>query len=154
MSEQTSLTGRARPFPWRCTQCKEKEVYPLETDYTTTVKHDGRPYMIRIPALPIPTCRRCGTRTFTSEEDDRIVAALRVQLGLLTPREIQDHRSQLALSQHELAEQLGVAPEMISRWEAGALIQSQAMDNLLRLFFESEEVRTRLRRRVREKVTT
>ena len=51
------------------------------------------------------------------------------------------------MSQQELAEQLGVAKETISRWETGAMIQSRAMDNLLRLFFESEEARTLLRRR-------
>ncbi len=51
------------------------------------------------------------------------------------------------MSQQELAEQLGVAKETICRWETGAMIQSRAMDNLLRLFFESEEVRRLLGRR-------
>jgi len=46
-----------------------------------------------------------------------------------------------------MAELLGVAKETISRWETGALIQSRAMDNLLRLFFESEDVRRRLDQR-------
>jgi hypothetical protein len=44
-----------------------------------------------------------------------------------------------------MAEQLGIAKETIARWEAGLMIQSRAMDNLLRLYFESEEVRSRLR---------
>src|SRR5262249_5932204 len=43
------------------------------------------------------------------------------------------------------AERLGVAPETISRWVNGALIQSRAMDNLLRLFFALPEVRDVLR---------
>ena len=38
-----------------------------------------------------------------------------------------------------------VAPETISRWVNGALIQSRAMDNLLRLFFALPEVRDALR---------
>lgn len=147
MSDKVPPTGRDRPFPWRCFECKAKEVFPAPTEYTTTVKHDGRGYTIRIPDLAIPTCRKCGAQTFSVGDDDRIIAALREQLGLLAPQEIQRRRGQFRLSQQALAEQLGVAKETISRWETGALIQSRAMDNLLRLFFESEEARTLLRRR-------
>ena len=48
-----------RPFPWRCA-CREKQVFPLETDFTTEVKHNGRLYTVRVPDLAIPTCRNCG----------------------------------------------------------------------------------------------
>ncbi len=147
MSNKIPPVGRDRPYPWRCVECKADEVYPQVTDYTTTVKHDGRSYTIQIPDLAIPTCRNCGDQTFTIAGDDRVFAALRVQLGLLTPQEMQERRGQLDLTQQELAEQLGVAKETISRWETAALIQSRAMDNLLRLFFESEEVRRLLRQR-------
>jgi putative zinc finger/helix-turn-helix YgiT family protein len=147
MSDNISPAGRDRPFPWRCVECKAKEVFPRATDYTSTVKHDGRAYTIRIPDLAIPTCRTCGQQVFSAAVDDRIIAALRAQLGLLTPEEMQARRGQLGLSQQEMAEQLGVAKETISRWETGAMIQSRAMDNLLRLFFESEEVRGFLERR-------
>ncbi len=145
MSDKNSAVGRDRPFPWRCFECKAKEVFPKATDYTTTRKHDGREYTIRVPDLAIPTCRKCGAQTFSVGDDDRIFAALRVQIGLLTPQEIRQRRG--LLSQQELAEHLGVAKETISRWETGALIQSRAMDNLLRLYFESEEVRTLLAKR-------
>jgi putative zinc finger/helix-turn-helix YgiT family protein len=139
--------GRDRPYPWRCVECKADEVFPQATDYTTTVKHDGRPYSIHIPDLAIPTCRNCGDQLFTAESDDRIIAALRAQIGLLTPQEVLTQRSGLDLTQQEMAEQIGVAKETISRWETGALIQSRAMDNLMRLFFGSEDVRRLLRER-------
>jgi putative zinc finger/helix-turn-helix YgiT family protein len=147
MSDNNPLAGRARPFPWRCVECRAKEVFPQATDYTTTVKHDGRSYTVHIPDLEIPTCRKCGEQLFTVGIDDRVVAALRAQVGLLTPEEIQQHRGQLEMTQQEIADQLGVAKETISRWETGGMIQSRAMDNLLRLFFESEEARQLLRRR-------
>ena len=147
MSEMPPPVGRDRPYPWRCFECKAKEVFPKVTDYTTTRKHDGRSYTIRVPDLEIPTCRKCGEQTFAVGDDDRIIAALRAQVGLLMPAEILKRRGQLEMSQQELAEQLGVAKETICRWETGAMIQSRAMDNLLRLFFDSEEVRTLLRRR-------
>jgi putative zinc finger/helix-turn-helix YgiT family protein len=145
MSDLLPPAGHDRPFPWRCLECKAREVYPLATDYTTTVKHDGRAYTIRIPDLEIPTCRNCGTQVFSVADDDRIFAALRARLGLLTPQEIQQQRGRLEITQQELADKLGVDIDQIARWEAGELVQARAMDNLLRLFFESEEVRLLLR---------
>src|ERR1700683_919056 len=111
----TPPVGQDRPFPWRCLECRENEVYPLPTDYTTTVKHDGRPYTIQIPDLTIPTCRKCGAQVFTSNEDERIRDTLRDHMGLLTSQEIQAHRAELGLSQQELAEPLGIAKETIYR---------------------------------------
>jgi putative zinc finger/helix-turn-helix YgiT family protein len=138
--------GHDRPFPWRCIECGNKEIYPLATDYTTTIKHDGRPYTIRIPDLEIPTCRKCGDQLIDYDADERIRDTLRAHVGMLTSQEINANRLELGMNQQELAEQLGVAKETISRWETGA-IQSRAMDNLLRLFFESREVRRLLERR-------
>jgi len=147
MSDKKPPVGRDRPFPWRCVECRAKEVFPEPTDYICTRKHDGRDYEIHIPDLEIPTCRECGEQLFTVAIDDRIVAALRARVGLLTPQQMHKGRSQLGMTQQELADQLGVAKETISRWETGGMIQSRAMDNLLRLFFESEEVRRLLRKR-------
>ncbi len=145
MPEQLLPVGRDLPFPWRCVACREKEVYPLVTDYTRTVKHDGLPYTVHIPDLEIPTCRKCGERSFTAETEDRVTAALRKQAGLLTPPDMQRWRGQLQLSHGAVAEQLGVTQETIANWESGSMIQSRAMDKLLRLFFCSEEVRRLLR---------
>jgi putative zinc finger/helix-turn-helix YgiT family protein len=147
MSDNIPPVGRDRPFPWRCFECNATEVFPKVTDYTTTVKHDGRSYTIRVPDLALPTCRKCGAQTFSVGDDEPIRATLRAQLGLLAPQEIRQKRGQFELSQQEMAEQLGVAKETISRWETGALMQSRAMDNLLRLFFGSEEVRRLLRQK-------
>src|SRR5436305_13599365 len=124
MSDKIQIppVGRDRPFPWRCLECKAKEVFPKATDYETTVKHDGRSYTIRIPDLAIPTCRNCNAQTFSVGDDERIAAALREQLGLLAPTQIHQQRARLGLNQQELAEQLGVAKETISRWETAALI--------------------------------
>src|SRR5579884_2140566 len=114
MSDKVPAVGRDRPYPWRGVTCKAKEIFPKVTDYTITVKHDGRAYTIRIPDLAIPTCRNCGSQVFGVGDDDRIIAALRAQIGLLTPQEIQDRRGRLGMTQQEMAEQLGVAKETIS----------------------------------------
>jgi putative zinc finger/helix-turn-helix YgiT family protein len=147
MCDKIPPVGRDRPFPWVCFECNAEAVFPQATDYTTTRKHDGRAYTIHIPDLELPTCRKCGAQTFSVGDDDCIVAALRAQVGLLTPEEIQKQRARLEMTQQELADHLCIAKETISRWETGGMIQSRAMDNLLRLYFESEEVRGLLRER-------
>jgi hypothetical protein len=99
MSEKIPPVGRDRPYPWRCVDCKAKEVFPKVTDYTTTVKRDGREYTIRIPDLVIPTCQKCGGQTFAVGDDDRIRAALRDQFALLTPQEIQNGPGQFEMAE-------------------------------------------------------
>jgi putative zinc finger/helix-turn-helix YgiT family protein len=114
-------------------------------DYTAKVKHDGIVYELHLPSVEVPRCQTCGETVITTAVDEQISDALRSRLHLLTPAQIRKGVEKLGLKQQELAERLGVAPETISRWVNGALIQSRAMDNLLRLFFALPEVREVLR---------
>ena len=132
---------KIRPFPGTCVACGEEDVFPLETDYVANVKHDDVMIEVCVENFPIATCRKCGDQTFSIGDDERITAALRRQVGLLMPDEIAQARSQLQISQQALADQIGVSQEMIAKWENGVSIQSRAMDNLLRLFFQSADAR-------------
>jgi putative zinc finger/helix-turn-helix YgiT family protein len=109
--------------------------------YAIDVKHDGQSYHLEIPDLRIPKCRACGELVFSNSVDDQVLQALRRHVRLLTPEQIRGGREALRLKSKEFAEKLGVAPETISRWERGALIQSRAMDNFLRVYFAVPEVR-------------
>jgi putative zinc finger/helix-turn-helix YgiT family protein len=120
-------------------------VTPSIIDYTAKAKHDGVVHELHLRALEVPRCQTCGELVITSAVDEIINDALRSRLRLLTPAQIRKGIETLGLKQQELAERLGVAPETISRWVNGALIQSRAMDNLLRLFFALPEVRDALR---------
>jgi putative zinc finger/helix-turn-helix YgiT family protein len=113
-------------------------------DYMAKVKHDGVIYELHLPALEIPRCQTCGETYSTTAVDEQVSDALRSRLHLLTPVQIRQAIEKLGLKQQELAERLGVAAETISRWVNGALIQSRAMDNLLRLYFALPEVREAL----------
>ncbi|HLW63881.1 MAG TPA: helix-turn-helix domain-containing protein [Gemmataceae bacterium] len=108
------------------------------------VRHDGRLYSFAIPKLAIPVCRNCGQKVFTEKVEEQIQAALRAHLHLLTPEEIRFELEQLEMTQKDAADQIGIAEETLSRWLNGVQIQSRAMDNLLRLFFTSQEVRASL----------
>lgn len=144
MSSDTKREQGDRPFPWRCPNCRQREVVPQTIPYTIDVKHDGLMHNIHLPALTVPKCRSCGHLLFDDGADEQISSALRQHLRLLSPEQIRTNRKALALSQRELAERLGIAEETISRWETGALIQSRAMDNLLRIYFDNSDVRAGL----------
>jgi len=109
-------------------------------DYTAKVKHDGVVHELHLPLVEIPRCQTCGETYSTDDVDDRVSDALRARLRLLTPAQIQNEIKRIGLHQQELAKRLGVAPETLSRWANGALIQSRAMDNLLRLYFAHPNV--------------
>jgi len=141
MVESSRRQATDRPYPWQCPVCLKPEVVPTTLPYTARVKHDGAIHEVPVAGLEVPRCRSCGELVFSQRVDDQINAALRAQLHLLTPEQIQSGRRKFGLDQQGLAEQLGVAPETVSGWESGALIPTRAMDNLLRLFFALPEVR-------------
>ncbi|HEX7448285.1 MAG TPA: hypothetical protein VF306_12105 [Pirellulales bacterium] len=101
-------------------------------------------HAIVVPGLRVPVCAACGERVFTSEADDVIEAAVRQQLHLLTRQQIQESIVKLGMRQNELATRLGVAEETVCRWIDGSMVQTRAMDNLLRAFFALPQLRAAL----------
>jgi putative zinc finger/helix-turn-helix YgiT family protein len=133
-----------RPFPWKCGNCREREVFPSEGEYTTEVVHDGRSYVVTLPDLRAPRCRSCGEIILDTDANRQISQAFRRQAQLLAPEEIRQKRKALGLTQEQLAATLGVAEATLCRWETGAQIQQRSLDKLLRLFFDLPEVRVAL----------
>ena len=119
--------------------------------YTCDFKHDDALHATEIPKLRTPRCnaRGSGKVVFNYGVDDQIHAAVRSKLGLLEPNEIREGRYRLSLTISELAEQLGVADELLDKWEFDLAIQSRTVDNSLRVFFvlpNAMDVRTDKRR--------
>jgi len=141
------MSRKAKPprlFPWPCSTCGAATVVPRAGEFTAKVKHDGVVHELHLQKLRIPRCSICGEETITTAIDEKINDALRAKLRLLSPRQIQKEIKQLGVKQQDLAARLGVTPETISRWVHGALIQSRAMDNLLRVYFAFPVVRKAL----------
>jgi len=130
-----------RPYPIRCIECGRMEVRPAVVAFEAERNHDGRLYKLSIRNLRVNRCDHCGELYFDAAADDQIAAALRKRLHLLPPEAIRRNIASLGLTQKELAERMGVAAETMSRWLSGAMIQSRAMDNLMRLYFGLPEVR-------------
>jgi putative zinc finger/helix-turn-helix YgiT family protein len=133
-----------RPYPWKCRSCGVKALSPVTIDYPVTMEHDGRSYTFTVSSLQVLKCAACQEQVLPDESLTRIYDQLRVEAGLLSPTEIREKRKHLRLSQEELASQLGVAKETISRWETGGQIQQRGYDKLLRIFFDVPAVRNYL----------
>lgn len=147
MSNQAADNGMPRrKFPIRCIECGKKEVRPAAVRQEVQRNHDGRVYDLIVNELPVTQCASCGETFFTENSDDRIVAALREQLALLTPAQIRVNLTALGISQKDAAQSLGIAPETLSRWLTGTVIQSRAMDNWMRTYFTFPDVREKLNR--------
>jgi putative zinc finger/helix-turn-helix YgiT family protein len=144
--ERTSKKSlvQGKPFPWRCPECGQDEVHPAVVSHKSRICLDGKTYTVELPELRVPRCRACGELVFDNDAEEQITRTLRKQLGLLSPEQIQKNREELGLDHHQLAEQLRVDAETVSLWENGLLIQSPAMDGLLRLYFGIPEVRAAL----------
>jgi DNA-binding transcriptional regulator YiaG len=138
---------RQRKYPIRCIECGQKEVRPAVIPYSLKKNHDGRLYDLHVPDLQVIQCGKCGAVYTSNDADEQICAALRAELHLLSPDEIRDNLALLKLNQKDFAEVLGVAAESVSRWVTGMIIQSKAMDNLMRLFFSVPNARRFLRGR-------
>lgn len=138
------MSNIQKKYPVRCVDCGQKQVRPAVIRHQLQKNHDGRLHDLVIERLPVDRCEACGEIYFNNESDEAISAALRAALRLLTPAEIRANIASLGIQQKRLAECLGVAAETLSRWLNGSMIQTRAMDNLLRAYFGCAEVRAKL----------
>lgn len=79
------------------------------------------------------TCDECGFEFTGGDAEELRHAAVCKHLGLLSPGEIIALRKRLGLSQADFAELTKFGEASIKRWEAGAVLQNVAADNLLRV---------------------
>src|SRR5262249_42772102 len=92
---------------------------------------------ISVSGLENYVCGTCGADPAFPEQirrnELRIADAKRRANGLLTGAEIREVREELGLSQPEAAALFGGGPNGFSKYERGEVIQSVAMDRLLRV---------------------
>ena len=67
-------------------------------EYAATIEFDGRPYEVKVPALEVPRCEKCGKRVLVDAANREITAALRRAARLLRPEQICSHREALGTS--------------------------------------------------------
>jgi DNA-binding transcriptional regulator YiaG len=139
-----SAVNRDKPYPLRCAECWKPELWPATIPYDAEILHDGRLHKFHIPALNVDQCRACGEIMFSNRTSQELSTALRAHVGLLQPSQIRERLDALGLSPEQFAEGLGVDHAAVADWLEGLQIPSRAMDNLMRVFLQFEEVRTAL----------
>jgi putative zinc finger/helix-turn-helix YgiT family protein len=124
----------------RCPSCDSAELQAgierEEFEYGTG--QDAKKISVTVPTL---TCSSCGL-VFTDARAEKIKnEAICRTLGLMTPAEISAIRKQYSLSRAQFAQVSRIGEASIGRWEAGALLQSEAYDNYLFLLRDPENLR-------------
>jgi HTH-type transcriptional regulator / antitoxin MqsA len=116
-----------------CPVCEEGSL--RESHYEGDFKHNGE--IVHVTGLECYRCDSCGADPVFEHQIRRnhrkIADAKRGIDGLLTGDEIRAIREKLCLSQGDAAELFGGGANAFSKYERGDVLQSKAMDRLLRL---------------------
>jgi hypothetical protein len=75
-----------KPFPWKCSKCKEKAVFEHIVTHELDVEHDGRAYHVKIDGLKTPQCEKCGLVHPDAEANEQITLAF-LRQATLGPQE-------------------------------------------------------------------
>jgi|GEM_PF-1390505 len=107
---------------------------------------------LRVPGYESMHCDSCGEDFVTAEQsraNDRSVIAARAAFdGLLTSDQIVGIRERLGLSQADASAAFGGGPNAFYKYERSEVLVSQAMDLLLRLADEFDDVKARILQRI------
>jgi len=68
-----------KPFPWRCTRCREKAVREATVDYVATRVYDGVECTVTINGLKTPQCDKCGQVAPDAEALEQIELAFDIE---------------------------------------------------------------------------
>jgi HTH-type transcriptional regulator/antitoxin MqsA len=122
-----------RPPDDECPTCGRAIMRPHRGSLTLPVNGE----VVRVPGCSFLLCPKCG-ETLTDYEQtgylfDRAHALYRAKHRLLSPEEIRATREAHGLTQAALAKLLRLGTNTISRWESDRMVQTAAMDVLLRL---------------------
>ena len=127
-----------------CPVCEVGELSPAIV--TEALSYRGT--QLVVPGFQVSRCSRCGEEVVLDAQakaNELLFAdAKRHHDGLLTSREIKRVRKELGITQAQAASIFGGGANAFSKYERGEVIQSQAMDLLMRLAAELPVVRARL----------
>lgn len=129
----------------KCSECREGRLHPSTWD------SDFRHYdsSIHVTGLQSYLCDVCGADPVFRDQiiynEKRIADVKRNATGRMTGRDVRRVREKLGLTQQEAAVLFGGGANAFSKYERGEVMQSLAIDRLLRLVAESPGLLDRLR---------
>ena len=104
----------------RCVQCGNEKLEKATTSYSVRITPEITA-QVDIPALQCTKCNESYTTDADMAKAELMVAPVVARSGQVNGETFRFLRRALGKQGKELAEQLGVAPETISRWERGGL---------------------------------
>lgn len=127
--------------PPKCYQCGKAFVRRVAPPHHRKLRYEGAAHDVLVTDMPEWHCAACELSVTDEEGDEPLQAALRRHVGLLTPQQIKAGIKDLGITQDKFSEKIRCAPESISRWLNGAVLQSRVYDCLMRIYFQFPEVR-------------
>ncbi|WP_052700696.1 type II toxin-antitoxin system MqsA family antitoxin [Methylocucumis oryzae] len=119
----------------QCPECRSTE-FAVRSE-AEQFKRKGQEFWVEVD---YSVCQHCGYEVIFPDQikrnDCRLRDAWRKMDGLLTGQEILDLRNQLNLTQQDAAKIFGGGINAFSKYERGEVIQSVAMDKLMRIALE------------------
>lgn len=131
----------------RCLTCRHADRIRVGLPtYSSEYYHDGKIHSVTVANLEVWQCTdaACSAIVLDDAAEERLEIAVRDQLGLLSPQEIQQQRERLGLSQTQLATTLRMPDNLVAQLESVGFLQPRDTDTLLRLFFKLPQVRDEL----------
>ena len=116
----------------RCQLCGEKAATVIWKDHKFSYgpESDG---VVLTARVPVEQCAGCAESVLGDEAETIMHAAICAHLGRLSPAEIKAIRTHFGMLQEEFADLTKYGVASIKRWESGNQIQSESVDNHLRL---------------------
>jgi len=107
----------------------------VSNTYNGIIQHKGKE--LEVQNLEFSVCEICGSDPVLAAQAKRnqlrFADARRSADGLLSAQEIRSARKFLGLTQHEASRIFGGGLNAFSKYERGEVIQSEAMDKLIRV---------------------
>ena len=125
----------------KCYQCGAGFTRRIAPPHHRKLRYEGTACDVLVTDMPEWHCATCDLSVTDEEGDEPLQAALRRHVGLLTPQQIKAGIKELGITQEKFAEKIRCAPESVSRWLNGAVLQSRVYDCLMRIYFQFPQVR-------------
>jgi|SRR5208283_410066 len=118
----------------RCPLCGSVKLHEEVGDFTAQFQDDkGQTRDVVVHDIKRSVCDSCGEYVLDEAAEDRISAAQREAMGLLSASCLESFRKSLGKTQEEMSDLLGLGKRTWCRWESNDHFQSASFDRYLRL---------------------
>ncbi|RKG48045.1 hypothetical protein D7X30_41150 [Corallococcus sp. AB011P] len=118
-----------------CAACGEPSLIQIQTKQQFPYGLEAEQVLLSAE-VPAWHCSSCDFEFTDGDAEELRHEAVCRHLGLLSPREIREIRSNHQMTQSEFAEETGFGEASIKRWELGLNLQNKSADKYLRLLRE------------------